>query len=136
MDLAFPDKGGSRWFWALHCHRSLAQASIPSLGCFAQGNRGPVATPDTGEHGVSPTNLASQRWFDRLPDHPQLEHLGLGLEQTRSTAYPRITALIGHLCSSQGWDPDEFVGYRCEVAYPVWGVQYLASFDFGDGEES
>ncbi len=90
----------------------------------------------TGEHGTSPTNLASQRWFDRLPDRPQLEHLGLGLGQTGSTAYPRITALIAHLCASQGCDPDEFVGYRCEVAYPVWGVQYLVSFDFGDGEES
>ena len=137
QDCSLVSEGPARHLlMSIHLHRSLAQASIPSLGCFAQGNRGPVATPDTGEHGVSPTNLASQRWFDRLPDHPQLEHLGLGLEQTGSTAYPRITALIGHLCSSQGWDPGEFVGYRCEVDYPVWGVQYLMSFDFGDGEES
>jgi len=136
QDCSLVSEGPARnLLMSIHLHRSLAKASIPSLGCFALGNRGPVAAPDTGEHGISPTNLASQRWFDRLPDRPQLEHLGLGLEQTGSKKYPRITALIEYLCASQGWDPGEFVGYRCQVEYPVWGVQYLVSFDFSDGEE-
>ncbi len=120
---------------SVHLHRSLAQASIPSLACYALGNRGPVSAPDAGERGPSPVNLTSQRWFDRLPDRPKLEHLGVGFDQAGSTAYPRMAQLVGHLCASQGWDPHEFVGYRCQVDYPVWGVQYILSFDFGDGEE-
>ncbi len=116
-------------------HRSLAQASIPSLDCYALGNRGPIAAPDAGEHGPAPVNLASQRWFDRLPARPRLDHLGVGLESAGSTDYPRLARLLGHLFESQGWSADEFVGYRCQVDYPVWGVQYLMSFDFGDGEQ-
>lgn len=120
---------------SVHMHRSMAQASIPSPACYSVGSRGPVAAPDTGQHGVAPSNLVTHRWFDRLPDRPRLEHLGFGFEQTSSPAYPRMTELISHLCQSQGWSPDEFVGYRCQVPYPVWGVQYLISFDFGDGGE-
>jgi hypothetical protein len=97
-------------------------------------NRGPVSAPDAGERGPAPVNLAAQRWLDRLPDRPTLEHLGFGFEQAGSTAYPRMTHLIGHLCNSQGWDPNEFVGHRCQVDFPVWGVQYIMSFDFGGGE--
>ncbi len=136
QDCSLVSEGPSRhMLMSVHLHRSLAQASIPSLACYALGNRGPISAPDAGDHGPSPINLASQRWFDRLPDRPRLEHLGLGLGQAGSTAYPRITRLIGHLCDSQGWDADEFVGYRGQVDYPVWGVQYLMSFDFGNGGE-
>jgi hypothetical protein len=136
QDCSLVSEGPSRhMLMSVHLHRSLAQRSIPSLACFALGNRGPVAAPDTGEHGTAPVNLASQRWFDRLPNPPRLEHLGLGLEQAGSTAYPKITNLVEHLCASQSWDTDEFVGYRCQMDYPVWGVQYQMSFDFGDGED-
>jgi hypothetical protein len=119
---------------SVHMHRSLAQSSIPSLACYSVGNRGPVSAPETGRHGAAPSNLVTHRWFDRLPDRPRLEHLGFGLEQASSAAYPRMAELLGHLCRTQGWSPDEFVGYRCQVPYPVWGVQYLICFDFGDGE--
>jgi hypothetical protein len=137
QDCSLVSEGPSRnLLMSVHLHRSLAQKSIPSLACYALGNRGPVAAADTGEHGTAPVNLASQRWFDRLPNRPRLEDLGLGLEQAGSTAYPPITNLIQHLCASQAWDSNEFVGYRCQVKYPVWGVQYLMSFDFGSGQES
>ncbi|MHC4220364.1 MAG: hypothetical protein ACYSU7_18135, partial [Planctomycetota bacterium] len=87
QDCSLVSEGPSRHLlMSVHLHRSLAQTSIPSLGCYALGNRGPVAAPDTGAHGTSPVNLASQRWFDRLPHRPRLEDLGLGLEQAGSTA--------------------------------------------------
>jgi hypothetical protein len=135
QDCSLVSEGPSRHLvMSVHLHRSLAQASIPSLAAFALGNRGPISAPDAGEHGPAPVNLAGQRWFDRLPDPPRLQHLGVGLEQAGSTAYPRATQLVGHLCAAQGWDPDEFVGYRCRVDYPVWGAQYLMSFDFRESE--
>ncbi|MHC5114432.1 MAG: hypothetical protein ACYTGP_08405 [Planctomycetota bacterium] len=137
QDCSLVSEGPSRnLVMAVHLHRSLAQASIPSLACYALGNRGPIAAPDAGEHGPSPANLAAQRWFDRLPDRPRLEHMGIGLEQTGSAFYPRITELVGHLLDAQGWDADEFVGHRCQVEYPVWGAQYLMSFDFRDSEDA
>lgn len=134
QDCSLVSEGPSRHLMmSVYLHRALAQRSIPSLASFALGNRGPVSAPDVGEHGPSPVNLASQRWFDRMPERPTLEHLGVGLDHAGSTAYPRITRLLAHLCDAQGWDPEEFVGYRCQVDYPVWGVQYLMTFDFGDG---
>ncbi|MHC5024351.1 MAG: hypothetical protein ACYTGG_10655 [Planctomycetota bacterium] len=118
---------------SVHLHRSLAQASIPSLASYFLGSRGPISTPDAGKHGDPPANFATHRWFDRLPDRPRLEHLGFGLEQSGSSAYPRMSELVDHLLRSQGWAPDEFVGYRCQVPYPIWGAQYLITFDFGEG---
>jgi hypothetical protein len=36
-----------------------------------------------------------------------------------------------HVFERVGWDPEQFVGYRCEVAYPVWQAAYCMLFDFG-----
>ncbi|MHC4989455.1 MAG: hypothetical protein ACYTGC_00605 [Planctomycetota bacterium] len=115
-------------------HRSLAQASIPSCAAFAPGNRGPVGPPVISPDGVSFTNQSTHRWFDRLPGRLHLEHLGIGLEQTHCAVYPRLTELSESLFDAQGWSPQNFVCYRCQVAYPIWGGQYITSFDFGDGE--
>jgi hypothetical protein len=119
---------------AVYLHRSLARSSIPTLAAYVVGNRGPIASPDTGRYDAATTNLAADRWFDRLPGRPRLEHLGMGLEQVSCRAYTRYGELIEYLCEAQGWDADEFVGYRCQVSYPVWGVQYLLTFDFGEDE--
>ena len=81
-------------------------------------------------------NLAADRWFDRLPDRPRLEHLGMGLDRASCPAYPRLGELAEYLCNSQGWNPNEFVGYQCQVTYPLWGAQYLLSFEFGNGDTS
>ncbi|MHC4826635.1 MAG: hypothetical protein ACYTEY_08775, partial [Planctomycetota bacterium] len=48
QDCSLVSEGPSRHLlMSVHLHRSLAQTSIPSLACYAQGNRGPVAAPDT-----------------------------------------------------------------------------------------
>ena len=33
-----------------------------------------------------------------------------------------------------GWNPDEFVGYRCVVDYPLWRCAYHAVFDFTEAK--
>lgn len=120
---------------SVHMDRAMAQASIPTMASYWLGNRGPISEPDTGQDSMTHGNLASHRWFDRLPDRPRLEHVGFGLEQAGAPAYPRLAELVGHICDSQGWRPDDFIGYRCQVPYPVWGAQYLMSFDFESGDE-
>lgn len=135
LDCSLVSEGPSQnLVMSVHLHRSLAQASIPALAAYMVGNRGPIASPDTGQYDTISANLAANRWFDRLPDRPRLEHLGMGLEQASCPAYPRLGELAEYLCNSQGWKSDEFVGYQCQVNYPLWGAQYLLSFEFGNGE--
>lgn len=137
LDCSLVSEGPSQnLVMSVHLHRSLAQASIPTLAAYMVGNRGPIASPDTGRYDPLTANLAADRWFDRLPDRPRLEHLGMGLDRASCPAYPRLGELAEYLCSSQGWNPDEFVGYQCQVTYPLWGAQYLLSFEFGNGDTS
>lgn len=137
LDCSLVSEGPSQnLVMSVHLHRSLAQASIPTLAAYMVGNRGPIASPDTGQYDTVIGNLAADRWFDRLPDRPRLEHLGMGLDRASCPAYPRLGELAEYLCNSQGWNPDEFVGYQCQVTYPLWGAQYLLSFEFGNGDTS
>ena len=47
----------------------------------------------------------------------------------------RILAVLIFVLGPQIARGQELGGYRCQVEYPVWGVQYQMSFDFSDGEE-
>lgn len=76
-------------------------------------------------------NLSSpggDRWVTRFPDPPRLQLLGEGLSQTRSEAWPNQTELCRVLFNRVGWNPSEFVGFRCEVAYPIWRAGYCMTF--------
>lgn len=117
---------------SIHLDRTLAQSSIATAGAYALGNRGPIGRRTVEPDGTTVLDSATDRWFDRLPGRPRLESLGPGLEHDAS-AYPRLNELVAALCGSEGWSPDEFVGYRCHVPHPLFGGQYVVSFDFSDG---
>jgi hypothetical protein len=36
--------------------------------------------------------------------------------------------------AGEGWNPDEFVGYRCELEFPLWRCSYHFLFDFTGNE--
>jgi hypothetical protein len=38
--------------------------------------------------------------------------------------------LTEDMFSRSGLDPDEYVGYRCETAFPVWRLGYRMKFDY------
>lgn len=76
-------------------------------------------------------NLSSpgdDRWVTRFPDPPRLQLLGEGIERTRSDAWPAHAELCRTMFQRVGWDADAFVGFRCEVAYPVWRAGYCMTF--------
>ena len=76
-------------------------------------------------------NLSSpggQRWITRYPSPPRLELLGEGIGRAQTKAHPRHGELTNHFFSRLGWDPGEFVGFRCEVIYPIWRAGYCMSF--------
>ena len=68
------------------------------------------------------------KWVARFPSQPRLEMLGPGLERIGTPAYPRRAELARYLFDRVGWDAEAFVGYRCEVAYPIWRAGYCMTF--------
>ncbi len=114
----FPAK---RLIFDVLLHRSMARACIPSVGVYS----------------VQPNLAETQelRWLDRFPVTPKLEVLQPGIANIAHAAYPRYTELLGHLFDRLGWDAGEFIGYRCDVVYPVWGGGHCMIFDFGREEE-
>lgn len=101
-------------------HRDIARRCIPSL-----------------EVHLSPLPSGSMilsRWSTKIPGGPRLEVLGPGLSQVDSDAYPRHAEVISDLFASMGWDPAEFIGYRCDVAFPIWRAAYCMLFDFTGNE--
>ena len=69
------------------------------------------------------------RWISRFPDQPRLELLGPGIERSFTPAYPRSAELASYFFERLGWNPGEFVGYRCETAYPIWRAGYCMRFE-------
>lgn len=63
---------------------------------------------------------ADYRWATRIPIHPQLQLLGEGLDRAACAAYPRHAELTRHLFDKLHWQAGEFIGFRCEMAFPVW----------------
>jgi len=101
-------------------HRDIARRCIPSLELH-------LWTPDVIRHG-------SNRWSTRFPGGPRLEVLGPGLRAVQTAAYERYPELLTHVFARLGWDSEEFVGYRCEVTFPVWRAGYCMLFDFSGNE--
>jgi hypothetical protein len=99
-----------------YLHRDLARQCIPSLGLH-------LWTPDVSQH-------ASARWSTRFPGGPRLEFLEPGLRNIGTPAYSRLPELATEMFDKLEWNRDEFIGYRCEVEYPVWRAGYCMSFDF------
>jgi hypothetical protein len=97
----------------VYLHRRFAAACVPSIDVQLWG----------------PNLDAPHRWASRLPGGPRLELLGAGLRNSPCPAYPRQAELTAYGFSELGWNPDEFVGFRCESPYPVWRAGYCMSFN-------
>lgn len=71
----------------------------------------------------------AHKWALRLPSQPRLVLLGRGLSNSASELYARHKELSGYFFEHIGWDADEFIGFRCEVVYPVWRAGYCMAFE-------
>lgn len=76
------------------------------------------------------TSPGDDRWITRFPSQPRLQLLGRGLSQAASRAYTRHAELTRFFFERVGLNPDRFVGFRCEVAYPIWRAGYRMSFEY------
>lgn len=68
-------------------------------------------------------------WHESLPGEFRVEHLGAGTEMTRTPCWTRYQDLCNAAFQASGWDPDEFIGWRCHTDFPYWGATYLVSFE-------
>lgn len=69
------------------------------------------------------------RWATRIPSQTRLELLGQGLSAAESAVWSRHGELTDHTFRRIGEDPDRFVGFRCEVQFPIWRAGYCMSFE-------
>jgi hypothetical protein len=108
----------ARWIvFDTFLHMDLARRCIPSLEVH-------LWMPDVARP-------AAARWSTRFPGGPRLELMGPGLRHAGSASYPRYVELLRHVLGRVGWDAQEYVGYRCELAFPLWRAGYCMLFDFG-----
>lgn len=79
-------------------------------------------------------NIApDDRWVMRLPAGPKLQLLGRGIGAAHTDLYPRHAELSACFFDHVGWEPDEFVGFRCEVVNPVWRAGYSLALEYLGG---
>lgn len=107
-----------RLLFDVYLHRELARGCIPAL-----------------DHHLWRPDFASQvgeRWQTRFAKQPTLTMLQGGIDEGACDAYPRYSELVAHLFAARNENPAAYVGYRCEVAYPVWRTGYRLSLDFGE----
>lgn len=113
----------ARWMlFDIYLHRDLARQCIPSLDAH-------LWRPDFAQQ-------TGDRWQTRFADSPKLQLLGAGLANAPSQQYSRHAELSKFLFEQIRADASQFVGYRCEVAYPMWRTGYCVGLDFGSPSES
>ena len=56
----------------------------------------------------------------RFSDQMEFHELGRGTGGAASRRYDRQRSLADHMFEDQGWDPQEYVGFRCEMELPIW----------------
>lgn len=109
-----------RMLFDVYLHRDIARRCLPSIELH-------LWAPESPSH-------VQARWSTRFPGSPRLELLGPGLRAIATPTYARLPEVVARMFSLAGWEPEEFVGYRCEKAYPMWRGGYCMSFDFSGTE--
>ena len=102
-----------------YLHRDIASRCIPALDAH-------LWRPDFAQN-------AGERWQTRFPNPPTLQVLGRGGDRAKTDAWRRYAELRELIFASRGLNADDFVGFRCDVTYPMWRTGYCMSFDFGQG---
>lgn len=100
----------------VYLHRDMERRYRPSLD-VQMWNPG-LSTP------------MEDRWATRFPGGPRLQLLGSGVDGAETESYARHVEVTRALFARVGWDAGEYVGFRCEVAFPIWRAGYCMDFEF------
>ncbi len=99
----------------VYLERTLAMRCVPTLDLLLWPR----------ESGSPRAN----NWYDALPGGPLPRVLGPGIRHAATDLYARHAQLTEALFELSGWDPEAFVGYRCQTLYPHWAGCYAMNFD-------
>lgn len=99
-----------------YLHRSLLVGGTPSLNLYLGRGSGGCDLLD--------------RWHERIVGGPVLGLLGPGISNAHTSAWHRHAELTQHVFSRLGWNPLEFVGFRCEERWPLWYCDYVMTVDY------
>ena len=76
------------------------------------------------------------RWISRFPGRTRLQLLGRGLEAAATPCWSRHAELTRYAFDRVRWNASDFVGFRCEVPFPVWRAGYCISFEPAGTQET
>lgn len=110
-----------RLVFDLYVHPSMVTPLGPTLAAYYWS---PAISGDPGKD-----------WAEQQPGTPRLQLLGRGLSRASHPAWPRHGELALHVFQTLGSAPDEFVGFRADIPYPLWGASYCITFDYS-GEDT
>jgi len=99
----------------VYLHRSIERRFRPGLECLLW----------QAELDIPP----ERRWSTRVPNPPRLQLLGEGIGHSASEMYARHGEVTAAMFAQSGFQPEEFIGFRCEVRWPVWRAGYCLTID-------
>lgn len=102
----------------VYVDRSLAMRLVPRAGVF-------INTP-----ALMTDPCAA--WRMQLPQRIMVEALGTGMSRASTDAWEGHAELSRGLAQRVGVDPASLVGFRIDVANPLWGMAYCMWFDMAE----
>ena len=72
----------------------------------------------------------ARHWYEQLPDRPDVQVLSPGLDGAAHPGYARKREMAEYVFTQFGADPADYVGYRMDVEFPIWGASYYLTFDY------
>jgi len=72
----------------------------------------------------------TRHWYEQLPDRPDVEVLAPGIDGAAHPAYARKREMAEYVFTQFGADPNEYVGYRMDIEFPIWGASYYLTLSY------
>ena len=98
----------------------------PSRSCtfdiYLHENLARLNTMSADSHlwGTSLLAPPEDLWMTRFSNQTSFTELGRGISGAHSKYYARHQELTAHMFETNKWNPNDFLGFRCQIRMPVW----------------
>jgi hypothetical protein len=115
-----------------HCYSVEIPTKLLVLDYFVHESLWPHCGPEVRTYDYSPLGAANPNDPSRAADlwrmGETVQHLGAGGRGFALAEFGRYVEALQHVCGRLGWNLEEFRGYRCRVAYPIYATQICMAF--------
>ena len=105
-------------------HKDVLKGVKPRLNVYRTLGKGVAHIDDVSRHN------------DRIATAEEVVRIGPGVHDLSTQDMPRYAEMMESLCQHNGHSSSDFITYRLEVQYPIYGFQFLISFDKDDSAAS